>query len=95
MPARVTRKEVEAVFAHFCASIGRPIGGKFDPATRTMSRGLSLDYVAPYGGYVIHEHSGEDTGVSCPFGYDRWPAREFVARLHFARAVLRDVASRS
>lgn len=81
--ARTTRTEVVAVFERLAASAGVPIGGKFDPETRSMSRGWSLDY-SQFGGYKIAGHSGTGTSESEPMGSYRMPAGEFVRAMHFA-----------
>lgn len=85
---RTTKQEVSAVFERLCATVGVPVGGVFDPDTRTMSRGWSLDYAPAYGGWTVAGHDGQGTGESRPLGEARMPAREFVAAMHVAiRAV--------
>lgn len=86
--SRTSKREVVAVFARLCDTIGVPQGGVWDAETRSMSRGLSLDHASAYGGWTIAGHSGTGSGESRPLGERRMPAGEFVAAMHVAiRAV--------
>lgn len=47
-----------------------------------------LDYAGCYGGWQIQELC-ESGGISCPFFYRRYKAKDLIEMIHFAREVLR------
>ncbi len=87
MGRRVTKQQVENVFAFFCAAMRVPnrfqSGNFLDYNTAKELGAWSLDHNSVYGGYVIRAlrpTGGEDE----PMGSERCKAGEMVAKMNFA-----------